>query len=153
MVVEVRPGPNGQSAGTQLTAGSDGRPDLQIQVNRALGNGSVAICDVTQGGVPGIDPPRYDSGDPSISDVLLDLACRFQALSGSDPCTILDISREAKKIHPEAATQYCMLSSGKATFPAGDTLVTARVRDRTGELGPISQIIVRVATQTPTPKP
>lgn len=132
-------------------AGADGRPDLQIQANRPLGNGSVQVCDVTQGGVPAINPPRYDASDNNITAALLDFACRFQVLSGNDPCTLLDASREPKKLNSQSSIQYCLLSSGKATFPAGDTLVTARIRDKSGEVGPQAQIIIRVAT--PTPKP
>jgi len=133
-------------------AGADGRPDLQIQASRNLGNGSTAVCDTTQGGVPGIDPPRFDEGNPTITNALLDLACRFQALTANEPCTLLDPSREHKRVHPDASTQFCSPGSGRTTFPAGDTVVTVRLRDTTGEVGPPTQIVVRVGTPTPTPQ-
>lgn len=151
MLVEVRPGPDNQQVGTSLKAGGDGRPDLQIEVNRDLGNGSPEVCDADLGGVPKINPPRFDGGDGMITNALLDLACRFQVLTANEPCTFIDSSGEHKKVHPEASHQFCWLGSGKATFPSGDTIVTVRVRDVAGEYGPQAQIVVRVATPTPTP--
>lgn len=151
MLIEGKPGADGEDVGRSLIAGADGRPDLHIQANRDLGNGSPAVCDNAEGGVPGIDPPSFSSEDQVITDALLDFACRFQALSANDPCTLIDASGEHKKIHPQASTQFCLLSSGTATFPVGDTVVTVSLRDVSGELGPPTQIVVRVATATPTP--
>lgn len=151
MVVEGKPGPNGRDIGRNLMAGPEGLPDLQIQASRDLGNGSSMVCDTATGGVPAIDPPSFDTEDPTISNALLDYACRFQAFTANEPCTLVDLSREHKKIHPEMSAQFCAPGSGKTTFPSGDTLVTLRLRDVGGEVGPVAQIIVRVASPTPTP--
>ncbi len=151
MLIEGMPGLDAQEVGRKLIEGVDGRPDLQIQTNRDLGNGSPTVCDETTGGVPGIDPPSFSSDDQMITDALLDLACRFQSLSANDPCTLVDSSGEHKKIDPKASVQFCLLGSGTATFPVGDTVVTVALRDVTGELGRPTQIVVRVATPTPAP--
>lgn len=70
MVVEGKPGANGRDIGRSLMAGLEGLPDLQIQSSRNLGNGSSMVCDTATGGVPAINPPRFDKEDPMIADAL-----------------------------------------------------------------------------------
>jgi hypothetical protein len=135
-----------------------GAPDVQVQVTRPLGDGSAAVCDdgvgdpPVFGGVPAIDPPNFDAPQ-SIGDTLNDLGCRFidgvgqrtsrtcGAVSGS--CVRFE-DGEYACVHPDSRAQFCAPVPMTMQFPPGDTLVSARVRDVAGNLGPVSQIIVRV---------
>jgi hypothetical protein len=132
-------------------------PDLQVQVNRALGDGSATVCDDGSGdprlfgGVPGIDPPRLEDPD-AIADALNDLGCRFVDGTGA---------RSARRCNQEACVkfedgefrcadgtsefEFCAPIPMPLQFPDGDTLVTVRARDIGGNLGAPAQLIVRVA--------
>lgn len=151
IVVEARPGSSGRPVA--LTTFNDfGRPDLQIQSNRSLGNGSPAVCDVLPpdpGGVPGIDPPSFAEGE-IITDRLNDLSCRFidgvgnqRGRNCSNGCVRFE-SGESGCVGGGTTAQYCALVDRNFEFPAGETLITARVRDTQGNLGPPAQLIVRV---------
>lgn len=102
--------------------------------------------------MPGLDPPSFASGDPFVTDVLTDFACRFDSsVSAAAPCTIMDPSREPRLVTSSALVQFCDFIAATASFPAGDTILSARLRDVTGNIGPTAQIVVRVATPTPRP--
>ncbi|MBX3026545.1 hypothetical protein KF840_16695 [bacterium] len=152
LVVEAKPGPSGQALGVD-TFVDGGVPDLQVQATRPLGNGSAAVCDgaaPTFGGVPGIDPPRLD--DPqAIADPLNDLGCRFidgLGKPGARTCDLGCIRFESGdygcRFNEAGERQFCAPVSAPLTFPSGDTLVTARVRDRAGNLGAPARLIVRI---------
>ncbi|MFN8640860.1 MAG: hypothetical protein U0802_04070 [Candidatus Binatia bacterium] len=152
LVVEARPGsaktPVAKSAFTE-----GGTPDLQAQVTRPLGDGSPAVCDggaPTYGGVPAVDPPRPEEPD-AIADALNDLGCRFIDGTGqpvgrvcSTGCVRFDSGEFGCQSGDDAELQFCAPVSMSLAFPSGDTLVTVRVRDRGGNLGRPSQLIVRV---------
>lgn len=153
LVVEALPGTSQRSVGesTQNTAG--GPPDLQIQATRDLGNGSTAVCDglsPTFGGVPGIDPPQL--GDPdAIENALNDFGCRFIDGTGavvgrscSESC-VRFTDTDFECVSSQLALQFCALVDTPLRFPAGDTLLTVRVRDVVGTLGAPAQLIVRIA--------
>jgi len=40
-----------------------------------------------------------------------------------------------------------------AIFPGGESIVTVKVRDIIGNLGPMAQMVIHVATPTATPTP
>jgi hypothetical protein len=132
---------------------SDG-PDLQIQVTRPLGNASPAVCDVDEenaGGVPPIDPPRFDDSPDAIG-IFNDLGCRFvdgngasQARACTEQACIRSEEAEYGCRSERARLQFCGPVSAATLFPDGDTLVTARVRDVDGVWGPIAQLIIRIA--------
>ena len=144
--------------GTSTFLGVD-PPDLQVQVTRPLGDGSAAVCDngagepPVFGGVPGIDPPRLD--EPSaIAEALNDLGCRFVDGIGEPdartcggpsggPC-VRFADGEFGCIEGASRSQFCAPVPTTLQFPIGDTLVSARLRDVAGNLGPVAQIIVRV---------
>jgi hypothetical protein len=148
--VEGRPGVTGLDVGALTTNRSpfdpSVRPDLQIQVNRALGNGSPASCDNSApnlGGVPAIDPPDFAVTAP-ISEALNDFSCRFSTFDESQfPCT-LDGSGNFAFIGPNSTRQFCVLTSSALAFAPGDTMVTARLRDSGGNAGESRSMIVRV---------
>lgn len=151
--VEARPGSGGAPVGTRTTPEGDPRPDLQIQANRALGNGSSLVCDngplqegFPLGGVPGIDPPSFDVDSQLVTDVLVDFGCRFSNNTG-EWCT-LDAGENPNPVTPgpgSGLTQFCSQGViGVALhFPPGETLLTVRVRDFDGNIGSPARIIVR----------
>lgn len=153
LVVEAQPGDSLRAAGRSVyTPG--GVPDLLIQANRPLGNGSTAVCDdqpPAWGGVPGIDPPQIENPE-TITDALNDLGCRFRdgqgvptARSCIDGCVRLpDGESRCYSGSGGGTVQFCGQITGPLAFPDGDTLVTVRVRDITGNLGPPAQLILRV---------
>jgi hypothetical protein len=160
LVVEAVPGNQGAAifdakiGGGQTYTFPD-PPDLQIQATRDLGNGSSAVCDNSPGnfgGVPGIDPPEL--GDPgAIANALNDFGCRFITGTGataSRPCSESCVYPFADEVHQcvgsQTARQFCAEIDPPLEFPAGDTLVTVRVRDVAGNLGAPAQLIVRVAS-------
>jgi hypothetical protein len=155
IVVEAR---RGAANGNVATAAFDefGSPDLQIQVNRPLGNGSALVCDDGHvqfeiGGVPAINPPSF-TDNQSTSDRLNDLGCRFlngagqpigRACNEKFACIRFQDGRFGC-VSAQAQRQFCGQISQNLEFPDGDTLVTARVRDVAGNPGPQAQIIIRV---------
>ncbi|MCX8073281.1 MAG: hypothetical protein N3C12_12640 [Candidatus Binatia bacterium] len=145
--------------GTSLEPGFDGRPDLQIQNSRAMGNGSLTVCDTGPpsqggGGVPGVWPPRFDPADTFVTNALQDFACRFDpSVSASAPCTMLDPGREPSLVVATSTAQFCDFVAATAVFPPGDNILTVRLRDAQGNPGPTAQIVVRVATPTATRTP
>jgi hypothetical protein len=159
IVVEAAPGLSAATAGTSLKPEPDsGRPDLQIQNNRDMGSNPTAlVCDTGPashggGGIPGINPPSFSEQNQMISDALNDFACRFQAFSAAAPCTKTDATQDPKLLSPGAppsTVQFCDLVASVAAFPPGDSILTVKVRDVNGNLGPAKQIVIRV----PTPKP
>ncbi|HVN83920.1 MAG TPA: hypothetical protein VMW17_03650 [Candidatus Binatia bacterium] len=160
VVVEAAPGFSGSDVGLVVynsnSANPAARPDLQIEVNEPLGNGSSAVCD--DNGVPAIDPPDFEIAQP-ISDAINDLACHFQvATSRRGSCT-QDSYGFIDFISDGAQAQYCLQVLTSLRFPLTDTQVTVQLRDRAGNLGAQQSLIVRVTTDpapspfTPTPSP
>lgn len=143
-----------------------GRPSLQLMVQNDTGDGSTAICDIsppTAGGVPGFDPPDFNLGvDPpnpalqtSVTNALEDMACRFDVVSASIPCT-RNMFGDYSFLSGGAVRQFCYAVPSAASFPVGDTIVAAQFLGTNGNLGPRKEIVIRVgstATPTPTPTP
>ncbi len=158
IVIEARPGTNGVDVGLSAfnsnLADPAVRPDLQMEATRSLGNGSAAVCDGAVpllGGVPGIDPPSFDATQ-RIADAINDFGCRFndgtgkpQGREASDGCALFpDGDLLGRFVNPDATIEFCAFINRALRFPAGDTVLTARVRDEMGVLGPARQMIVRV---------
>ncbi|HSP97458.1 MAG TPA: hypothetical protein VL049_09490 [Candidatus Dormibacteraeota bacterium] len=155
LVVEARHGSdNRQVAGTTFIEG--GVPDLQVQATRPLGDGSPAVCDgaaPTFGGVPAVDPPRLDDPE-AIADPLNDFGCRFIDGQGNTVgricqlgCVHFESGDYGCQMGDDTEIQFCAPVSMPLSFPSGDTLVTARVRDQAGNLGPPAQLLVRITPQ------
>jgi hypothetical protein len=157
IVVEARPGLSMVAPATSLLPDPiDGRPDVWIQSHRNLGNGSLTVCDTGApslggGGIPGVDPARFDVADGMVTAALNDFACRFDPnVSIANPCTIVDVTRDPKPISENATVQFCDVVAATSTFAPGDTVLTLTLRDQIGNTGPTEQIVVRVATPAPT---
>jgi len=181
IVVEGKPGPSGASVGPAAYAAAQcptpaaafavrddqsaaqstltAFPDLQIEVSQPLGNGSSAVCDnspPTEGGVPAINPPSFAPTQTDINTIN-DLGCRFVNGSGmpcargtTESCVLLPTGNFSF-VDPSSSVQFCGLMSSILQFPAGDTVVTARLRDLHGNTGPAAQLVVRILTPTLTP--
>lgn len=117
--------------------------------SRALGDGSTAVCDDgtvgVPGGVPGVDPPVF-GGSQVAADAINDLGCRYGARSfDSDACT-RDFSAISGFVDPTTTVQFCpnIGIGSELAFASGDTLLTVRVRNIVGQLGPAARIVIRV---------
>jgi len=153
IVVEAKAGASNARVGN--ASFNDGTaPDLQIQVTRPLGDGSTLVCDDAPpilGGVPAINPPSFSS-DPSIVDRLNDLGCRFvdgqnqrvgRACGEATAC-VLGTDGGFGCVAADTTVQFCGFFAQNLAFQPGDTLVTARVRDVRGNLGPARQLLIRI---------
>lgn len=151
VVVEGAPGSNGNAVGARILV-PGGRPDLQIEATRALGDGSAAVCNT---GVPAVDPPDF-APSSMIDDALNDLACRFAvATNPAASCTLDDLERNGF-LSADARIQFCGLFDTVLALPQGETRLTVQLADGSGVLGERRQILVRAGvpplpTDTPTP--
>ena len=171
IVVEGRPGSDNASVGynafnSDLTDPTV-LPDLQPLVSRPLGNGSVAVCDNTPrqvGGIPGFSPPDF-LATQAVANAINDLACRFDDGTGHPggrppfyACTLAKGGGDYATVDPTTTAQFCALVDSGWSFRGGDTIVAARLRDRSETLGAAREIVVRVAppgtpTNTSSPAP
>ncbi len=140
------------------------RPDLEIQVDRDLGDGSEVVCDArppTFGGVPGIKPANF-AETKKVTAAINDLSCRFETFIESEASCTNAPNGDFSFIDKETDVQFCMVVARKWRFPEGDTTVSVRVRDRDGNPGPVSKFVLRrlprptraplaEPTMTPTP--
>ena len=123
------------------------RADLEIQVDRPLGNGSTAVCDFggsMPGGVPAINPANF-ANTSQIDDIINDFACRFDTHSASNLACTLDALGNFSFANNLTFIQYCSapVVGSEAAFPSGDTRVTVRLR--AGSVAGVPRtIIIRV---------
>lgn len=145
----------------------DGRPDIQIETTQPLGKGSAWVCDdgfhappMDGGGVYAIPSPDF-SFTSTITNALNDFGCRFEYHIKGDQSTYCgDLATPC--FPSQCVNGNCIAVSGGSqaefvgktlnldSFNAGDSLVTVRLRDENGNIGPTAQIVVRVTTPTPT---
>lgn len=149
LFVEGRLGVSRLAIGTILLNG-DGlgtaQPDLQIVSSRDLGTPTTAVCDgtiPTRGGVPAIVPPRFDA-ETAVSGALNDLACRFKVFAETDFACTQTVRGNFVFAGAGSVMQFCTLVNEALTFPAGETLLSARLRDTDGNAGPTAEMVVRV---------
>jgi hypothetical protein len=155
IVVEARRG--GRALVRTTYDPSGGARGLDMLVSRPLGNGSLAVCDTTppQGGVPGTDPPVF-SDDPAVVEAIDDLGCRVNDETGGaagrtaeNACTRVPPGDDYEFIDADSDLQYCLPIAAAWSFPVGDTIVAARVRDAAGVVSDTRQIVVRVNPAPP----
>ena len=137
---------------------SGGARGVEFLVARPLGDGSPVVCDVSPpmaGGVPGIDPPVF-SDQPEVERAIDDLGCRVNdgtgaplARVGPNACTRMDPSFEYGFVDATSERQYCLPIARAWNFALGDTIVAARVRDVTGAVSAVREIVVRVQRELP----
>jgi hypothetical protein len=156
LVVESKPGKSGFETGRRVFAyvpdDPKVRPDLEIETNRDMGDGSPAVCDRTRphiGGIPAINPANF-AETQKISDTINDFSCRFETFIESDGSCTLSKNGDYSFINKQTTTQFCMIVARAYMFPVGRTLLSVRVRDSEGNPGPIKQMwIERPVTPTP----
>jgi hypothetical protein len=150
LFVEGRPGRSQLPIGTVVfnpkRSDPAAQPDLQVQVSRALGDGSESVCDAAYprvGGVPGTVVGLFDAVQ-FVTDALNDFGCRFRVFPEPDFACTQDSGANLVYQNPSSTVQFCTLINDALTFPPGDTIVTARLRDIGGNVGEPAQIVVRV---------
>jgi hypothetical protein len=146
LVVEAKAGASGFDPAHRVFAyvadDPKSRPDLEIEANRNMGDGSKAVCDRMRpniGGIPGINPPTF-AETQRVSDAINDLACRFEIFVQSDSSCTLAKNGEYSFINQDSTTQFCMIVARAWAFPPGETLLSVRVRDTEGNPGPVKQM-------------
>lgn len=158
IVAEARAGANSSPPGNTLLNSNPidpgARPDLQIQADRALGNGSAEVCDKVMtgpdsppgGGVPGIDPESFDPSSQMVADALNDFACRFKYEGASSNSCALSAAGNPRFVSTQSTDQFCSdpVVDFAYRFPVGDTTLTVRWRDLSGVLGPPARFVIRV---------
>jgi len=151
LVVEAKAGMNGLAPGTTTSDRAPGdptrRPDLQVESARPLGDGSSAVCD---GGVPAIDPPDFGASQ-IVADALNDLGCNFGTATSPNFACTQDQFGTTSFVDPTTKVQFCSQVERPFAFPDGDTLLSLRVRDVAGNLGPLRQLLLRVGSGPPPP--
>lgn len=125
-------------------------PHLQIVVSRALGNGSLAVCDRGPlpdplGGVPATVPQVF-GGSQAVSNAINDLACRFDVRGQSSAACTRDIDAVDRFENSLSDVQYCTSPGvgAELAFQRGFTTVTARVLDIAGQPGQPKSIVIFV---------
>lgn len=137
---------------------SGGQRGVEFLVSRPLGDGSPEVCDVSApnfGGVPGTDPPVFSS-QPAVQQAIDDLGCRVNDGSGTpagrsaaNACTRMDPTFEYGFVADRSELQFCLPIARAWSFPVGDTIVAARVRDVTGTFSETREIVIRVEPEQP----
>jgi hypothetical protein len=153
VVVEGRPGSPIYPVGATTYRTDGSLPDLQVIVSEQLGNGTQIVCDdgpLMRGGVPASEGflPTQD-----VTNAINDFGCRFKNASGlpggrgpTAACTQRPDGTDAFWV-AASTIQFCSFIDRPYEFSAGDTLVTARIRDSNNNLSDPTRIIVRVAAQ------
>ncbi len=154
-VVEGRRGASNRDPGTNILPFGDDQGDLQILLSRPIGDihdpggfGSPAVCDkgpppTPFGGVPGIDPPVFDTS-PAVTAALQDMQCRFSIQETTAVACTKNRFGDFSYLGSGTRRQFCYQVPMSAAFQPGDTVVSVRLRDVTGNLGPSREIIIRV---------
>lgn len=148
LVIEARSGASGRPVGRSTYNEGGLLPDLQLIVSNPLGNGDAAVCENagTDGGVPA--NPELDFDAPDAAAAINDLGCRAfdrQAQPGNGaftkPAGAPDVWH---LVDSRSQLQFGVPIAKAWAFPLGDTIVAVRVRDFTGALSPVEEIVVRV---------
>jgi hypothetical protein len=159
VVVEGKPGKSGADVGRRVFAHSATdpkmRPDLEIEFDRPLGDGSEVICDRMRpkiGGIPALNPANF-AETQKVSDTLNDAGCRFEVFLESESSCTLGKNEDWQFVDPQTKTQFCMTVAKAWNFPLGDTIVSVRLRDTAGNPGPVKKIRINRPKDAPTPRP
>jgi hypothetical protein len=151
IVVEGQPGPSHFAVG-DVTFNSQPNdpsalPDLQIRASQPLGDGKAQGC---QGGVPGTND--FLQTQP-VADAINAFACRFTAHVVMDDSCFIDLLGTGRFIGATSTIQFCSTQiDSTLAFGGGDTVISVRLRDVQGNLGPVAMLTVSVpVTGSPTP--
>jgi len=152
LVVEAVPPPTGAEIGLNtfdsVPRDPLHRPDFQILVEHSLGDGSRDVCD--EFGVPEGDPLDF-AMTQEISNAINDLACRFEVATVRGRTCTLDRFEQPNFVNPLSRAQFCVNITGQMAFPNGETRISVQIRDRSGMLGPLQQMVLQVQNGPPPP--
>jgi hypothetical protein len=160
VMVEARPGLDGAEVGHQVFEEAPDlptlRPDIQIIVSSALGDGSPAVCDdesEPQGGVPAAEPFGFQE-QVQVSNVINEMSCRIDGGARTNDVDACTLSRRGNDFgyafyEPSSKVQFCLPIARTWAFPVGDTVIAARARDIIGNVGEIRELIVRIPPAVP----
>lgn len=148
LIVEARRAGDRRTVG-QVAYRPGSPPDLQVLVSRPLGDGGTEVCedDGVRGGVPAVPELQFSDSDPATVDALNDLGCRaYERTTAVRPCTrVTESGGELfAYVADQSEFQFCLPIARAWSFPAGDTIVAARVRDVSGNFGAAREIVVRI---------
>jgi hypothetical protein len=162
LIIEARPGlsgsPVGDSAYDYSPADADLTPDLQVLVDRPLGDGNPQVCEPGPhyGGVPATPLLEYEPLS-AVSAAINDFGCRIDngagfpsARGAPDACTSFSTG-DFGFVERSSTLQFCMAVSQAWSLPEGATHIKARVRDIDGNVGAAREMIVQVGDSKPTP--
>lgn len=152
LIIEARRGTSNRPVGLSARAASEtDLPDLQVIVSRPLGDGSGVVCDADfpdVGGVPATEP--FDLDNAAAAPAINDLGCRADDGMGKPKgragqfCTRDAQTRSGVPASAITQAQFCIPIAKAWAFPAGDTIVAARVRDVGGETGSAREMVIRI---------
>lgn len=126
---------------------SSGRPGLQMVLDKNIGDGSVAICDTVPPNAGGVPSSDGFAADQAVTDAMVDMACRFDAVTAAVACTRNRFGDFAF-LGTSTSRQFCFAVPQVANFSDGDTVVSVQLRNGNGTPGPRKEIVIRVG---PTP--
>jgi hypothetical protein len=154
IVVEGKPGVSGQAVATStfgVPGNPNAAPDLQILVDHDLGAGSPgqdAGMSQTCGGVPA---ETGFSDSQAVTGALNDFGCYFMA-HGSDDACVQIFEGSFGFVSSQSTVQFCSVPIPPLlSFPPGNTVVSVRLRDVNGAVGPIMSMTLQVAPPTMPP--
>jgi hypothetical protein len=151
IVVEGRPGTSNRplgSCGTMDAAPCPDRAAVQVLADRALGNGSAAVCDDALpniGGVPAV--PSLDfGGGQMVSDAINDFGCRFDVHTTTLTACTFDELGNFSYVKPLTTLQFCTAPAlgQEMSLKPGLTRFKAQIADTAGNIGSTAQFVVRV---------
>jgi len=159
IVVEGKPGMSGVDVGRRVFAHSATdpkmRPDLEIQFDKPLGDGSEVVCDRLRpkiGGVPALNPTTW-AETQKVTDALNDAGCRFEVFLESESSCTLGKNEDWQFREADTKIQFCMTVAKAWNIPVGDTIVSVRLRDTANNPGPVKKIRISRPKEAPTPRP
>jgi len=161
LVFEGAPGrsrsPLGVTAYRPLGGTLFGWPDLEVLFSRPLGNGSPEVCDKQPpraGGIPAVPSLEFDD-TPAVRNAVNDFGCRVDDGTGQPQgvpeeyaCTSFP-NGEFHFVRPDSTLQFCAVVTSSWAFPAGATVVRARLRDQAGNVGSAREMVVEVEGPPP----
>jgi hypothetical protein len=166
IVVEGRPGPSGAAVGSTALnydpADPTIRPDLQIITSRPLGPGGLGGCHKDPPDADGVQAVTDFSSSQAVSDALNNFGCRFVDGAGrslgrtpDDACLDDQMTGISHFVIPTSTIEFCTEPLPPVlAFEPGVTILSVRLRDVSGAVGPVTQIGVQVVGDpTPTPTP
>jgi hypothetical protein len=150
LVIEGARGPSGRDPGQNIFPFGTDRGDVQVLFSRNIGNpgNPNLICDMGPaplpfGGVPGINPPDFGPA-ANVTAAIQDMECRWSIQQTTDVACTRDQFGSFTYLGSGSRLQFCYPVQASTAFEVGDTIVAIQLRDVAGNLGPVTEFVVRV---------